>query len=152
MAIQGNQGITYNIPKEKSESNNSLQSRENSKIVDSISTSLKNEQENYIERVSKRAIMTDRDELYRCLSRHLDHLLTRRNWITPLGILATIVIAIVTSTFKPILGLESDTWYSLFVIAGLVTFIWFIVTLYVDIKSKDMKGVFEDIIEDLSRH
>jgi len=97
-----------------------------------------------------RIVMTDQDKLYRCLSKHLKNLSTKGNWRTPLGILVTLIVAITTSSFKSILGINSDTWLAVSVIAGLTVLFWFMRSFCRDLRSRDVEDVIEDIIDDIA--
>jgi len=70
----------------------------------------------------------------------------RRSWIAPLGIVVTIVVTIVTSTFKDV-GLSADTWYAIFIIVGFLSFVWLVWSIKEVLKSEKI----EDIVEELKK-
>ncbi len=150
VAYQENPGTVYDIVKEEAKANGLPKPQEKSRIEEPLTRWLACEGKVYFKNHFGRIIITDQDKLYRCLSKHLKHLSTKRNWIAPFGILTTIVITIATSTFKPVLSMEPDTWVAIFVIAGLVTFLWFVWSFCKDLRSSDMEEIIEDVINDLS--
>jgi len=58
--------------------------------------------------VSQNLIITTEDKVRLCLSEHLDRMQKRRGWIAPLGILVTILLTLITSTFRNV-GLSTAT-------------------------------------------
>jgi hypothetical protein len=151
-APQENLGTVYDIIVEEAEANELPKPQEKSRILEPLNKWLVCEQKIYIKNHSDRIIITDQDKLYRYLSKNLKYLSTKRNWIAPFGILTTIVVTTTTSTFKPVLGIEPDTWFAIFVIAGLITFLWFIWSFCKDLTSSEIEDVIEDIINELSMY
>ncbi|MBI2089225.1 MAG: hypothetical protein HYT78_10845 [Deltaproteobacteria bacterium] len=69
--------------------------------------------------VKQALIVTTEDRVRIHLSGHLANVEKRKGWIAPLGILTTIVIALVTAEFKENSILFSRaTWEAIFVITG----------------------------------
>lgn len=90
--------------------------------------------------VSQELIVTTEDKIKLCLSEHLKKVEKRKSWIAPLGILITVVITLCTATFKT-LYLEASTWNAIFVLTGIISFIWFIVSFIGACRSLDLEDV-----------
>ena len=100
----------------------------------------------------EKILITNEDELYKYLSKHLKYIKKGRGWIAPLSILITIVAVFSTSTFKSSFGLNPDTWPAIFVIIGVISFIWFVLSMMSVIKerkSKEIENIVKDIITEL---
>lgn len=96
--------------------------------------------------VSQEVIIITEDKVRICLSEHLKKMEDRRIWITPLGILLTIVITLITTDFKSVV-FEAATWKAIFVIAGFFFFGWFIYS-----GKRALKSVkIDDIINKLKK-
>ena len=107
-------------------SNNSGINTQN-KFVDQVRTNTKSD-----------LIEITEDKLENILLKHLSKLNKVKGWLTPLSLFVTILIVILTSTFKSFIGLEKEVWKAVFVISLIVTFIWTIIATYNAIKcSKD---------------
>jgi hypothetical protein len=81
--------------------------------------------------VSQEIIIITEDKARRCLSehlkrveQHLEHAKRKREWIAPLGILATLSVTLVTTSgFRDFL-FEATLWNAVFLVANIGTFIW----------------------------
>lgn len=73
--------------------------------------------------LGQEVIMTTEDKARICLLEHLRYLEKRRGWSTPLAILLTVIVTIVTTEFKDV-GFGASTWQAIFVIAGIIAAIW----------------------------
>ncbi len=96
--------------------------------------------------VSQGIIITTEDKIRICLSEHLKRMEKKKGWLTPLGIFATIIVALVTSTFKDI-GLDSATWHAIFIITGFISFGWLVWSINEARQSEKL----EDIIIELKK-
>jgi hypothetical protein len=63
--------------------------------------------------LSQQIVLTSEDKLRLSLTKHLSRMEKRRAWITPLGILLTIVIVFPTTRFQAFL-LSAQTWEAVF--------------------------------------
>jgi len=82
-------------------------------------------------------IVTTEDKVRICLNRHLDRVERRRDWIAPLGVLITLVVTLVTTTFRD-LWLSKDAWQALFIFAAFGAAVWLmraLVALYTEAKT-----------------
>ena len=96
--------------------------------------------------VSQEVIITTEDKVRLCLSEHLKSLEKKSSWIAPLGILIAIVVTLSTSTFRQKL-FSADTWFAIFVIAGLISLLWLIISVVRACRSRKL----EDIIAELKK-
>ena len=96
--------------------------------------------------VSQEYITTTADKIRICLHKHIEHLGKRRAWTTPLGILLTILLTFSTTTFKEAI-LSAQTWQAVFIISGIISGIWLVITLRQIPKAEDE----EDIIRALKQ-
>jgi uncharacterized membrane protein YqjE len=96
--------------------------------------------------VSQEVIITTEDKLKLCLSQYLEKMEVKNSWIAPLGVLLTIIVTIITSTFKEI-GLSADTWKAIFIVFGIICSGWLISAI---MKSTSTMTV-EDIIKELKK-
>jgi hypothetical protein len=113
--------------------------------IDSISAQLVNVSEVHLN-VSQELVITTEDKIKLCLSNYLKRMENRRAWIAPLGIFLTIIIALSTTTFQNYL-LDAATWRAIFIISGIVSFVWFIRT----VNESSQAATIEDIISELKK-
>lgn len=64
------------------------------------------------------------DKLENILLKHLQSLGTRKAWITPLSISATITLACLTTTFVDKFGIKGTVWEALFILIAISSAIW----------------------------
>jgi hypothetical protein len=78
--------------------------------------------------VTEKCIITTEDRARLCLKDCVENMETRRAWIAPLGILMTIVVTLVSASFKDWV-LPAAVWQSSFIIALILSGIWLVRTL-----------------------
>lgn len=113
--------------------------------IDSISPQLVNVSEVHLN-VDQEVIITTEDKIRICLSDYMKKMEKKRGWITPLAIFITIIIAFSTSTFKDI-GLDASTWRAIFIIAGIISFGWLILS----VREAKQSIKLEDIVSELKK-
>ena len=96
--------------------------------------------------VSQEVIVTTEDKIRLSLSEHLKKMEKKRGWVTPLGMLISFTLILITASFKDT-GLDAATWKAIFIIADAVAFGWLIYSLKEALASVKI----EDIIEELKR-
>lgn len=96
--------------------------------------------------VSQEVIITTEDKIRICLSEHLKRMEKKRGWIAPSGIFITIVIVLITSTFKDI-GIDAATWRAIFILSGIISAGWLIWSIREALKSEKI----EDIVSELKK-
>ncbi len=97
--------------------------------------------------VSQKMIITTEDKVRLCLLEHLNQIGRKGSWIAPLGIFITIATILATASFKEkALLLSADTWHAIFVIMGVLSFVWFV---YSSIRALMSKKI--DFVEELKK-
>lgn len=74
--------------------------------------------------VEQEVIVITEDRLMLRLREHEAEIRQSRDWLTPFGLLVTIIITLVTADFKPALGLSKDTWAAIFVLGAVSSLVW----------------------------
>lgn len=100
--------------------------------------------------LDQEVIVTTADKVRLCLIAHRDRMTARREWLLPLGILTTLITALIAATFRNFI-LDAEVWEAVFVIAALVSGIWLIYTVIKAIKYWKKADV-ENIVERLKAH
>jgi uncharacterized membrane protein (DUF485 family) len=96
--------------------------------------------------LSQGIIITTEDKVHICLSEHLKRMEKKNGWIAPFGIFVTIIIVLLTSTFKDFV-LDSATWRAIFIITGVISFGWLAKSIYEARHSKQL----DDIVNELKK-
>ena len=94
--------------------------------------------------VGQEFIVTTDDKIRLCLSDHLSRMEKRRAWITPLGILLTILIVFPTTTFRAFI-FSAETWQAIFIICAVVLFGWLLHSVLQARVSTSIDDVMADI-------
>lgn len=89
-------------------------------------------------------ILTTEDKVLLCLTKHLSRMGKKNAWITPLGILLTILVVFPTTTFQSFF-LSAETWEAFFIISGLLSFIWLIISIKQSRVSTSINEVVAEI-------
>jgi len=85
------------------------------------------------------------DKLRLILTLYLRDMEKRKNWITPFGILLTLLLVFATTTFRDAFYIKSSTWEAFFLMALIITLGWLICTLVHAFKSKTVDDLIETI-------
>lgn len=96
--------------------------------------------------VNEAVILTTEDKVRLCLYKHLSVVEQRRAWIAPLGILVTLLLCFVTSSFRDWF-LPRDTWRAAFIILAALCLAWLVRCLLL-LRSKSS---IEDIVRELKK-
>ena len=94
--------------------------------------------------LSQEVVKITVDKLSLILHKHSASIGQRKGWIAPLGIFLTILVVLLTSTFNKVIW-SGDTWTAIFVIGGILTFIWLIRSLWRSYKSESIDNLIEKI-------
>lgn len=89
-------------------------------------------------------IWTTDDKVRLCLNKYLSRVEKRKAWVTPLGILLTILIVFPTTTFQPFVC-SGETWEAAFIISGLISLVWLIRSIWQARVSTSVDDVMVDI-------
>jgi hypothetical protein len=71
-----------------------------------------------------RLLVIDESRLELCLMRHEKSLEPRLGWTTPLALLLTALVALLTSAFRDFLGFPAAAWQALFMIVLAISGFW----------------------------
>ena len=89
-------------------------------------------------------IVTTEDKVKLCLIEHLKNLEKKNSWITPLGLLITVILTFLTTDFKNWI-IPKYTWQAIFLISGVIFFGWLIYGIYTFCKAKTIDDVVGEI-------
>lgn len=81
------------------------------------------------ENVAQQIIIITADRAKLCLMEHKRSLSSRFAWIAPLGLVATGVTTLVTSTFHDALGISASTWQAVFVLGTILSTLWLVISI-----------------------
>jgi hypothetical protein len=87
------------------------------------------------ENIKSDLITITHDKLENILLKHFNKTFSRNKWITPLSLFISILLVLLTATFKDTFGISKDIWNSIFILCCLGNFIWFIVSIIRLIKN-----------------
>ena len=97
--------------------------------------------------VSQDFIITTEDKLRLLLVQHVDRIGQKRVWVTPFGILMTVGLTLINSSFKNA-GLSAATWQAIFIIGGIMSAAWLVRAVFLAIKSETIEDIVKRIKED----
>lgn len=72
--------------------------------------------DNVISNTSVNVIKITEDKLYNILTKHIAKLRSAKDWINPVAVSVSLLLALLTTDFKTAFGLSSDTWKAVFII------------------------------------
>lgn len=78
--------------------------------------------------LTQQVIQITVDRLCLTLHRHADKATRSRDWIAPAGVFLSIVLTFASSTFRDNV-LSAAVWSALFLLLGIASFVWLVVTL-----------------------
>lgn len=96
--------------------------------------------------LGQNAIVTTEDKVRLVLLTHLQKIEKRKSWIAPAGIFITVLTSFVTTDFKDFL-FKAATWQAIFLITGVISFVWLLVALVQVIKSPTV----DDLVSELKK-
>lgn len=97
-------------------------------------------------KLSEEVIITTEDKVRLCLGEHLKRIEKKKGWIAPLGILMTIILTLVTASFRDAL-FEAVAWKYFFIFAGVASFVW----LGLAVKEAFHSEKLEDVVSELKK-
>jgi len=95
--------------------------------------------------LNQEVIQVTEDKLRLILKEHVVNIEQKNSWMTPLGVLLSVVTAFSTSSFKDAFGLKAATWEAVFIITGVVSMVWLLKALYTAFDSKTIDDVVDRI-------
>jgi len=101
----------------------------------------------YLTSLPQDVITTTEDKVRLTLADYLKKMEKKKSWLTPLGLMISFTLTLMTSSFKD-LGLSAATWKAIFIIGVIGAFIWLIYSIIE--ASRSVK--IEDVISELKKH
>jgi hypothetical protein len=92
-------------------------------------------------------IIITEDKLRLSLRDVVDSLDSKRSWIAPISLLATILIVFATTTFQDFI-FDAATWRAVFFLCGIGTFLWSCYSIY---KAMEITVDIDSVINDVKR-
>lgn len=84
-----------------------------------------------------------------CLMEYLQNLEKRGVWIAPLGILATIVITLLTADFQDKFYISRYTWQAIFILSAIISSVWLILVFIKRPKEVTIDDIVREMIPPL---
>ena len=91
--------------------------------------------------VGQEIIEITADKLRLILNDNIQLMAARNEWHTPLSILVTITLVLITTNFKSVLGLSADTWAAIFIISAGLNALWLLKSLFSLRKSISVEDI-----------
>lgn len=95
------------------------------------------------ENTAQEVIQITVDRLKLVLVEHKDGFERRKEWHTPLSLIATIAVVLITTSFRPALGFSADTWAAVFIVSLVLSGIWFIRAARISASTPKIEDVVE---------
>jgi len=96
--------------------------------------------------LSKNDIYTTEDKLKLYLISYTKKIKINNDWTAPLGIFVVLVTTLLTTDFNEVF-LSSHTWEAIFVLGGLASFVWLIISLINRFKKENKTSIDKIITE-----
>ena len=94
--------------------------------------------------LSQQVIMTTEDRIKLCLKDNIKKAGKKNDWIAPFSLLIAIITVFATSSFKDSI-LSSKTWEAIFIIVGIGSFVWFILTIRNAFYKVDIDRIINEL-------
>jgi phosphoglycerol transferase MdoB-like AlkP superfamily enzyme len=101
----------------------------------------------YLTSLPQDVISTTEDKLRLTLGEYLKKTEKKKGWITPLGLMISFTLTLMTSAFKD-LGLSAATWKAIFIIAVIAAFVWLVYSVIGAFQSVKI----DNVISELRKH
>ena len=88
------------------------------------------------------------DRLELLLQKFIKHAKDSKEWVSPLGVVLSLLLTFLVSDFRDRFGLKSSQWELLVIIAIIISCVWFLYTLIRAIKSL----TFDVLLDELRSH
>ncbi len=106
-----------------------------------------NDNLNVYQNTAQDCIVTTKDKLELVLIKTEKALVDKNSWQTPLGLIISCIVALVSSNFKDFI-LTASEWKSLFVFSVIACSIWLLHTIKIAWRNR-RKGNIDNIIEQI---
>jgi hypothetical protein len=109
--------------------------------VASIEATLKAELNQFTQGISKDFIVTTTDKLKNQLNDYQKFQVGKFEWLGPLGILVTLIAALVATDFRDFLNIKGIFWETLFIFALLSSLIWLLYLIFKIIRHREQRDL-----------
>ena len=92
--------------------------------------------------LSQDAIVITEDKVRLILIEHLGRMEARKDWLAPGGVLLTLILTFVTTSFKDFV-FKAAVWQAIFVVAGFLVVAWLVKVLLKAWKAPTVEDVTE---------
>ena len=89
--------------------------------------------------------LVTRDKVEICLMKHIHRMESHKAWIAPFGIFVTVVATLCTSSFQDIGPITASTLQAFYLMAALLSFIYFLIVVPGAFKSSKIEDVVNEI-------
>ena len=95
---------------------------------------------------SDKVIITE-DKLYRKLSKHLDKVHKKREWVSAVGLVLTTVVPLITCEFKDFI-FDAALWKAFFLLSALASCVYFFYSICVAMycRNESIESIIKDIM------
>jgi phosphoglycerol transferase MdoB-like AlkP superfamily enzyme len=97
--------------------------------------------------IAQDVIVVSEDKLRLCLQRHEKRLSASGDWITPLGLLLTLLATLISADFKKVV-LPADTWETVFWVLALISAYRVCLAMWTKVKNRNCETV-DSIVKEL---
>jgi len=123
----------------------SPQDKDQAQILMGLASQFMQDSSKVYSNLGQEIIISTEDKIRLCLIEHLSRMEKRKAWVTPLGILLTILIVFPTTTFRDFIFLSADSWKAIFVLGCLLSAVWLIKSLWEGRVSSSLTDVVKSI-------
>lgn len=89
-------------------------------------------------------IISTEDKIELCLMKHLSDLEQKNQWITPFGLLLTVILTFLTTDFKEWI-FPKEMWQAVFFIAAVIFLGWLLIAIRRAWRIKTVKDILAEI-------
>lgn len=109
------------------------------------------ETEKVYNNTSQNLIRITEDKLENILTNHFSNVRKKGDWKAPLGIIVSIVLALISSQFQDALFLEAAVWKAVFIISLVISIAWFGCQIYHCVKIDSSLKTLMDKIKNVNQ-
>lgn len=107
--------------------------------------------ENVYNNTSQNLIRITEDKLENILINHISNVRKEGDWKAPLGIIVSIVLALISAQFQDALFLEAAVWKAVFIISLILSLVWFGCKVYYCVNIDSSLKTLMDKIKNVNQ-
>ena len=81
------------------------------------------------------------DKLENILLKYLKNIDRVKSWFTPLTLLITVLIVLLTANFKDFMQIKKELWNAMFILTFVTSCIWFLYSCFISIKCAKKSSI-----------